>query len=112
MKWNKVANSMAEIPFSSGLALVKINDKEICLVQSKGEIHACAAKCPHAGGTLSEGHVDALGNIVCPVHHYRFDPSTGRNITGEGYFLKRYSATILLRMESPKYSSLSLLVTV
>ena len=57
---------------------------------NKENLHACAAKCPHAGGTMSNGYIDALGNIVCPLHRYKFSLENGRNISGEGYFLKTY----------------------
>jgi 3-phenylpropionate/trans-cinnamate dioxygenase ferredoxin subunit len=53
-------------------------------------MYACASKCPHAGARMKEGYVDVQGNLVCPLHKYRFDVKTGRNVSGEGYFLKRY----------------------
>ena len=28
--------------------------------------------CPHRGGPLKFGHVDALNRIVCPMHHNAF----------------------------------------
>ena len=34
--------------------------------------------------------MDGVGNIVCPLHRYKFNLETGRNVTGEGYFLKTY----------------------
>ena len=42
----------------------------------------------HASGILADGYVDAIGNVVCPVHRYRFSIRNGRN--SEGYFLKVY----------------------
>ena len=48
---------------------------------------ACAYACPHAGGILSEGYIDALGNVVCPIHRYKFSLQNGRNVSGEGYYL-------------------------
>lgn len=73
-----------------GLSEVKIEGKTICISSQSGNVHACSAKCPHAGGALVDGYVDFFGNIVCPVHHYRFSLSNGRNSSGEGYFLKTY----------------------
>jgi len=55
---------------------------------------ACAQKCPHAGGMMAEGHLDALGNIVCPLHRYKFNLQNGRNVSGEGYFLKTFRVEI------------------
>ena len=53
-------------------------------------VHACSALCPHAGGKLANGYIDVFGNIVCPVHHYRFSLTRGINTSGEGYHLKTY----------------------
>ena len=57
-------------------------------------MHACAAKCPHAGGAMVEGFLDAGDNVVCPVHRYKFNLVTGRDVTGEGYHLKIYPVEI------------------
>ena len=89
--WHKIAESIDGIDFSSsGLAQIEINGKIICIAQHKNQLFACTQKCPHAGGILAEGYMDVLGNLVCPLHGYKFNPQNGRNISGEGYFLKRY----------------------
>ena len=90
--WHKIAANADEI-FTSGNGIkeISVEGKHICLVKHSGKIFAISAFCPHAGGTLAEGYTDALGNIVCPKHHYRFQLSSGRNISGEGYQLKTYS---------------------
>ncbi len=89
--WHKLAESMEELSLPvSGLEEREVAGKRFCLILSKEQLYACAAKCPHAGGTMAEGYVDALGNIVCPVHRYKFSVEKGRNTSGEGYFLKTY----------------------
>ena len=89
--WHKIADATAEIQFSeAGLAELEVEGKKVCLTLHKEQLFACAAKCPHAGGHFADGHVDALGNIVCPLHRYRFALQNGRNTSGEGYFLKTY----------------------
>ncbi len=91
----KIADSPGKIDFSStNLAEIEVNGKRICLSRQGDAIHACAAKCPHAGGTLAEGYLDVSGNIVCPLHRYRFNMQTGRNISGEGYYLKTFPIEI------------------
>ena len=93
--WHKIADSLKEIDFASnGLTEIDVNGKRICLSLHNNTILACTAKCPHAGGTLAEGYLDASGNIVCPLHRYKFNMQTGRNISGEGYYLKTYAAEI------------------
>ncbi len=89
--WHKLAASEQELLFSSeGLATITVAGKSICFVNYKNELYGCTAKCPHAGGELAQGYIDALGHIVCPLHRYKFDIKNGRNISGEGYFLKTY----------------------
>lgn len=71
-----------------------MSGKKVCLARYQDKLFACAAKCPHAGGLMSAGFVDSLGNIVCPLHRYRFSLDRGRNVSGEGYYLKTYPVEI------------------
>ena len=90
-KWHKIANSVEELGFkSNGLLETEVEGKRICLAKTEKGLFACAAKCPHASGELAEGEIDGAGNIVCPIHRYKFDPENGRNVSGEGYYLKTY----------------------
>ena len=89
--WHKLATSLEELQLpGSGLKELEIAGKKICISLYKDQLHACAANCPHASGTLAEGYIDNLGNIVCPIHRYRFNLQNGRNSSGEGYYLKTY----------------------
>ena len=90
-KWHKVADSEAELHFGeNNLLMLTVEGKKICLARVKENLYACTAKCPHAGGNMVEGFLDAMGNIVCPLHRYTFNFLNGRDVTGEGYFLKTY----------------------
>jgi 3-phenylpropionate/trans-cinnamate dioxygenase ferredoxin subunit len=89
MKWYKVAESKAEL-FQNNLASVMVNGKHICFAMHQDALFAFTDKCPHAGGKLSSGYVDAMGNVVCPLHRYKFTMKNGYNCSGEGYFLKTY----------------------
>ena len=94
-RWIKIAGSIEEIDFgNNNLAEVDADGKKICLGRRDNEIFAFASKCPHAGGYLSEGYVDALGNVVCPIHRYKFCMKNGRNVSGEGYYLKHWPVEI------------------
>lgn len=90
-KWHKIAESSNEL-FNNHQLLTEIivAGKTICLARFNSRIFACTSKCPHAGGFLVEGHLDALGNIICPLHRYKFSLQNGRNISGEGYYLKTF----------------------
>jgi 3-phenylpropionate/trans-cinnamate dioxygenase ferredoxin subunit len=89
--WHKLADNKAGLGLApNGMAELEVGGKRICLVVNKDNIHACTAKCPHAGGSLAQGHLDALGNIVCPLHRYKFSLQNGRNTSGEGFYLKTF----------------------
>jgi nitrite reductase/ring-hydroxylating ferredoxin subunit len=87
----KIAESTDAIVFNgNNLAEVKAGDKTICVAKHEGALFAFAQKCPHAGGFFCEGWLDALGNVVCPLHRYKFSLKNGRNVSGEGYYLKHW----------------------
>ena len=93
--WHKIAHHIFEINFSAnGLAQVQIDNKTICIALNKNELFACTHKCPHAGGIMADGYIDALGNIVCPLHRYKYSLQNGRNTSGEGYYLKTFPIEI------------------
>jgi nitrite reductase/ring-hydroxylating ferredoxin subunit len=90
-KWYKIADVISELSFGdNNIMQVEAGGKHICLVKISGGISACASKCPHAGGILAEGFLDKDEALVCPVHRYRFNLKNGRDLTGEGYYLKIY----------------------
>lgn len=93
-KWHKIANTESELFFSpNNLLQIEVAGKKICLARGK-EIYACSAKCPHAGGIIADGFIEQ-DIVICPLHRYKFDLKNGRNISGEGYFLKTYPVKVL-----------------
>ena len=88
---HKVAASLNEIDFAgNNIAVVELKGKKICLGKFNDRLFAFAYQCPHAGGILADGFIDALGQVVCPVHRYKYSIQNGRNVTGEGYYLKHW----------------------
>lgn len=82
---------MNEVLFdANNIAEAMADGKRICLAKYKEDLFAFAYKCPHAGGYFKDGFIDAVGNVVCPLHRYRFCPGNGRNVSGEGYYLKHW----------------------
>jgi 3-phenylpropionate/trans-cinnamate dioxygenase ferredoxin subunit len=91
----KIADSMDEIPFGTNqLTEITVEGKKICLARWQDQVFACTPKCPHAGGILANGFLDAAGKIVCPLHRYKFDLQNGRNLSGEGYYLKTFQIVV------------------
>jgi nitrite reductase/ring-hydroxylating ferredoxin subunit len=50
----------------------------VCVLED-GRAFALPDRCPHDGGRLSDGFVEA-GRLVCSRHGWEFDPATGRRI--------------------------------
>jgi 3-phenylpropionate/trans-cinnamate dioxygenase ferredoxin subunit len=93
--WHKIADHVSELVFSdNNIAIAEMGGKKICVGKFQEMIFAFAYKCPHAGGMLADGYIDALGNIVCPLHRYKYDMKNGRNVSGEGYYLKNWPVEI------------------
>ena len=104
IKWHKIdPGFLIEDPGSNGLLIrdsasairdLHIAGKDICMTRLGEQWHAFAAKCPHASGSLANGWMDPLGNVVCPLHRYKFNITNGRNTSGEGYHLKTYPVEV------------------
>jgi nitrite reductase/ring-hydroxylating ferredoxin subunit len=56
--------------------VVRIDDREMLLLQEHGERHLCARRCPHAGQILDQAPVSA-DCITCPRHGIRFSLDDG-----------------------------------
>lgn len=94
-QYHQVAEHPQELAFNEqGIAVTEIKGKKICITRHREQWYAFAYKCPHASGIMSEGYVDAVGNVVCPVHRYKFSLQNGRNTSGEGYYLKTYPVEV------------------
>lgn len=94
-EWHKIADHSAELSFNAQqIAVAEANGKKICIGRFKEQLFAFAYTCPHAGGIMANGFIDAMGNVVCPLHRYRFDIKNGRNVTGEGYYLNHWPVEI------------------
>lgn len=52
--------------------------KKLLAVLRSGElIHVFDAQCPHRGADLTQANINGAGEIICPLHQYRFDMTTG-----------------------------------
>lgn len=91
LTWHLFALHLNEISFNhENLAEIKVAGKKICIARVDNKAFACAAQCPHAAVPLVGGYVNVQQQIVCPLHRYKFSLENGRNVSGEGYFLKTY----------------------
>lgn len=54
-----------------------VKGKPILVANVNGKFFAVDAICPHMNGYLPSGKLDK-NEVVCPVHHARFDVTTGK----------------------------------
>jgi nitrite reductase/ring-hydroxylating ferredoxin subunit len=56
--------------------LVRVSNEEIAMFKHQGRLCALQNNCPHEGGQLAMGWIEG-GEVVCPLHGYKFDLKTG-----------------------------------
>jgi len=86
------AAKLSEVP-NFGKKLVTVDDREILLINIKGEIFACENECPHQGAPMQAGIVKD-GYLSCPRHGFRFDLKSGSCLDNSDYTLKIYPVTL------------------
>jgi nitrite reductase/ring-hydroxylating ferredoxin subunit len=64
------------LPLNS-VKLLKIGERRLCLARNKSGVFAIDDGCTHAKASLSQGYITPYGEVVCPLHNYRFDLKTG-----------------------------------
>ena len=94
-QWHKIAETEQEIILpENGIAVVEVNNKKICITKYQEQWFGFPFTCPHAGGVLAGGYIDKTGNVVCPLHGYKFNLKNGRNSSGEGFYMKTFPIEI------------------
>ena len=74
--------------------LVIIGSLKICLVRNGDNFNAVQDSCTHNGESLSKGHVNFLGEIICPWHNYCFDMRSGQELNSRSQPLRTYPVKI------------------
>lgn len=93
IEWKKIAEKEEaenHLLKNNDAKTIRVEDKRYCLARFEDKYYAMQNNCPHAGAALGGGWCDSKGNIVCPVHRIAFDIKTGKNATGEGYYIETY----------------------
>jgi nitrite reductase (NADH) small subunit len=71
-----------EIPPGEGRAYA-VDGRMIAVFRLRdGSVRALPAVCPHRGGPLADGQID-LRQVVCPLHLFAWDLTTGRSLSGQ-----------------------------
>ena len=93
MEWIKIFSSEQEALqriVSDKPQLLIVRGIRICLVRHDSKFSAVQDACSHNGESLSKGHINYMGEIICPWHNYCFDLKSGREIQGRSADLKLY----------------------
>lgn len=70
--------ALSDLP-PGGHKSVELEGRLFAAFNHDGKIYVIDGLCPHRGGTLGEGGVDAQGIVTCPWHGWRFDVCTGKS---------------------------------
>lgn len=76
--------------------ILRAGGKQILLVRTEDQVHACNNRCPHEGYPLMEGSVASAGGgcvLTCNWHNWKFDLVSGETLVG-GDALRRYPVEI------------------
>ena len=77
----KLFSSVAEASNAvakGSLKQIIINDQRICLAHTSSGFKAFDNSCPHQHESLHKGLLTNFEEVVCPLHHYRFNITTGQ----------------------------------
>lgn len=69
---------------------VRIGRNRLCLAHYRGRFYAVDDACPHMGHSLNQGNFNSFMEIVCPLHTYRFELTTGEEAEQRCSALKTY----------------------
>lgn len=97
MEWLKIFPSEVEAQQrlqNNKPQLVIANGQRICLVSTNKRFFAVQDSCTHSGASLSQGTINYLGEIICPLHNYCFNLHTGQELSSRSRDLKTYPLKI------------------
>ena len=75
--FDSISKAEATIDEAKSVKVI-IGQVTICLSRYKGKFYAHEHNCPHQFESLAKGTINYLGEIICPLHSYRYDLKTGR----------------------------------
>jgi nitrite reductase (NADH) small subunit len=89
-----VLANIEAIPVGEGRAFAH-DGKQVAVFRLRdGSVRVLGAVCPHAGGPLADGLVDDAV-VVCPLHNYTYDLTTGEEVSDTGFSVCTYESKVL-----------------
>ena len=83
----------SEIP-EGGSKVVRIKDRSIAVFNHHGTLYAIDNTCPHQGGPLGEGYLEANGVVSCPWHGWTYCVDTGLPDHPGGHSVAAYEVRV------------------
>lgn len=84
---------ISRLPIGEGRAF-QISDTTIAVFRTReGNIYATQSSCPHRGGPLADGVIGA-GKVICPLHAYSFDLTSGEPVGNTCGALRTYPVSL------------------
>jgi len=81
-----------EVPPGRGRSLDAVGLR-LAVFRIDDEVVALSGRCPHANGPLGHGWIED-GELVCPLHHWRFRLADGRCTTILGQSVHRFRCEV------------------
>jgi nitrite reductase (NADH) small subunit len=86
------------IPLGEGREYEVAGETIAIFRERQGAIYAVQAQCPHRGGALADG-IAGAGQVICPLHSFKFELATGAPLGHECAPLKTYNVRVSERGE-------------
>lgn len=91
--WRPTTIVWADLKEGEATRLEPVPGWQWALVRHQGQPVVLSDRCPHAGGSLGRGWVED-GELVCPLHRWRFRLHDGRCPDIPGERVERFNAEV------------------
>ncbi len=83
-----------EVPLGTGKYVV-VGKHGYAVFVVGDEVRVIDDNCPHAGASLSGGHLDEEGVVRCPMHNWYFDTCSGKCTDNERIGVETYESRVV-----------------
>ena len=85
--------SVERIPLGEGREYEVAGETIAIFRERQGSLYAVQAHCPHRGGALADG-IGGAGQVICPLHGFKFELTSGEPLGHTCSALKTYSVKV------------------
>lgn len=91
--FSSIAEANKSIP-NGRLKLLIIDGKKIALAHTEDGFYAFENECPHQNEPLHKGVLTPFNEVVCQLHHYRFNMKTGHEANNRCQSMTSFSIIV------------------